>query len=246
MAIDVNYVLERLSTQQIESGGYYGTNITKISKELGVTPRGLKKQISTWKRSIKEFHNLKYLGQRPPSVTLEEFIEIEARMYSNPIEVKSRVLEDITADRLSKGLQGLPSSTFYQARKQTDLYQFLSKAKYSWFKLRRINIPADFSLSDERNTLSTLFTFSDLKAYGGADLQEIFNRLINVTRHIEKYGINAFEFYPQILNSGSNLRSLLSSIPPRQQEETQARLIFETQLAYVVECTDLFVNEIIH
>ena len=246
MAIDVNYVLERLSTQQIESGGYYGTNITKISKELGVTPRGLRKQISTWKRSIKEFHNLKYLGQRPPSVTLEEFIEIEARMYSNPIEVKSRVLEDITADRLSKGLQGLPSSTFYQARKQTDLYQFLSKAKYSWFKLRRINIPADFSLSDERNTLSTLFTFSDLKAYGGADLQEIFNRLINATRHIEKYGINAFEFYPQILNGGSNLRSLLSSIPPRQQEETQARLIFETQLAYVVECTDLFVNEIIH
>jgi len=246
MAIDVNYVLERLSTQQIESGGYYGTDITKMSKELGVTPRGLRKQISTWKRSIKEFHNLKYLGQRPPSVTLDEFIEIEARMYSNPIEVKSHVLEDITADRLSKGLQDLPSSSFYRARKQTDLYQFLSKAKYSWFKLRRINIPADFSVSDERNTLSTLFTFSDLKAYGGADLHEIFNRLINAKRHTEKYGINAFEFYPQILNRGSNLRSLLSSIPPRQQEETQARLIFETQLAYVVECTDLFVNEIIH
>jgi hypothetical protein len=97
-------VLERLSTQQIESGGYYGTEITKLSKELGVTPRGLRKQISTWKRSIKEFHNLKYLGQRPPSVTLEEFIEIEARMYSNPIEVKRHVLEDVTADRLSKGV----------------------------------------------------------------------------------------------------------------------------------------------
>jgi hypothetical protein len=246
MTIDVNYVLERLSTQQIESGGYYGTDITKLSKELGVTPRGLRKQISTWKRSIKEFHNLKYLGQRPPSVTLEEFIEIEARMFSNPIEVKSHVLEDITADRLSKGLQDLPSSTFYRARKQTDLYQFLSEAKYSWFKVRGIEIPNDYSVYDERNTLSTLFTFSDLKAYGGADLQDIFNRLISAKRHIEKYGINAFEFYPQILNRGSNLRSLLSSIPLRQQEETQARLIFEAQLAYVVECTDLFVNEIIH
>ena len=106
MAIDVNYVLERLSTRQMESGGYYGTDVTKLSKELGVTPRGLRKQISGWKRSIKEFRNLRYLGKRPPSVTLTEFIE-------------------------------------------------------------------------------------NLKAYGGADLQEIFNRLTNAKRHIEKYGIRA-------------------------------------------------------
>ena len=92
MAIDINYVLERLSTLEIESGGYYGVDITKLSKEQGVTPRGLGKQISIWKRSIKGFRNLRYLGQRPPSVTLDEFIEIEARMHSNPIEVKSHVL----------------------------------------------------------------------------------------------------------------------------------------------------------
>lgn len=78
MAIDINYVLERLSTLEIESGGYYGIDITKLSKEQGVTPRGLGKQISMWKRSIKGFRNLRYLGQRPPSVTLDEFIEIEA------------------------------------------------------------------------------------------------------------------------------------------------------------------------
>ncbi|MDI6884794.1 MAG: hypothetical protein QMD22_00300, partial [archaeon] len=246
MAIDVNYVLEQLSTRQMESGGYYGTDVTKLSKELGVTPRGLRKQISEWKKSIKEFRDLRYLGKRPPSVTLNEFIEIEARMHSNPIEVKSRVLEDIRADRLSKGLQNLPSSTFYRAMKQTDLYQFLSEAKYSWFKVRGIEIPNDYSVYDERNTLSTLFTFSNLKAYGGADLQEIFNRLTNTKRYIEKYGIRPAEFYPWILIRGSYLRSLLSSIPPHQQEEIQARIIFETQLAYVVECTDLFVNEIIH
>jgi hypothetical protein len=164
----------------------------------------------------------------------------------NPTEVKSHVLEDIRDVRLSKGLQDLPSSTFYRAMKQTDLYQFSSDTKYSWFKVRKINIPGDYSVSSERNSLLTLFTFSNLKAYGGADLQEIFNRLTNIKRYIEKYGIKPVEFYPQILNRGSHLRSLLSSIPPHQQEETQARIIFETQLAYVVECTDLFVNEVIH
>ena len=246
MSIDVNYVLERLSTRQIESGGYYGTNISKLSKELGVTPQGLRKQISKWKRSIKEFRDLRYLGKRPPSVTLDEFMEIEARLHSNPLEVKNHVLEDIRADRLSGGLQNLSSSTFYRAMKQTDLLQFLSEAEYTWFKVRGIKIPNDYSVSNERNTLLTLFTFSNLKAYGGADLREIFNRLTNAKRHIEKYDIRPVEFYPQILTRGGHLRSLLSSISLHQQEKIQARLIFETQLAFVVECADLFVTEVIH
>ena len=244
MTIDVNSVLERLSTKQIESGGYYGTDVTKLSNELGVTPQGLRKQISTWKRSKEGFRNLKYLGQRPPSVTLDEFMEIETRLHSNPIEVKSHILEDFRADRLNKGLQNLPSSSFYHAMQQTDLYQFATK--YSWFKVRGINIPRDYSVSDERNTLSTLFTFSGLKAYGGADLQEISNHLVNTRKYVEKYGVAPFEFYLRILTRGSHLRSLLSSITPHRQEETQAKIIFEVQLAYVIECTDLFVTEVIH
>jgi len=52
----------------MESGGYYGADVTKRSKELGVTPRGLRKQLSMWKRSIKEISDLRYLGKRPPSV----------------------------------------------------------------------------------------------------------------------------------------------------------------------------------
>jgi hypothetical protein len=126
MTTDVNYVLERLSTLQTESGGYYGTNTTKLSKELGVTPRGLRKKIAKWKRNIKEFRDLRYLEKRPPSVTVDEFIEMESRLHSNPIEVKSRVLEDIRADRLGKGLRNLPSSTFYRTMEQTDLLVCLS------------------------------------------------------------------------------------------------------------------------
>jgi hypothetical protein len=36
-------------------------------------------------------------------------------MHSNPIEVKSRVLGEIRDDRLSKGLQNLPSAASYRA-----------------------------------------------------------------------------------------------------------------------------------
>ncbi|NQE54152.1 hypothetical protein C5S29_11215 [ANME-1 cluster archaeon GoMg3.2] len=162
MAIDVSYVLERLSTRQLESGGYYGADVTELSKELGDTSQGLRKQIAGWKRSIKEFRDLSYLGKRHHSVTLTEFIEIEARMHSNPIEVKSRVLGDIWDDRLCKGLQNLPSSTFYLAMKQTDLYQFLSKAKYTWFKVRGIKIPNDYSVYDKTSCTDIILTIATI------------------------------------------------------------------------------------
>ncbi len=45
MTVDVNYVLERLSIRQVESGGSYGTDVTKLSNELSFTPQGLRKQI---------------------------------------------------------------------------------------------------------------------------------------------------------------------------------------------------------
>lgn len=35
-------------------------------------------------------------------------------------------------------------------------------------------------------------------------------------------------------------------IPPKQQKDVQARLIFEIQTAFMVECTDLLIDELIH
>ena len=45
---------------------------------------------------------------------------------------------------------------------------------------------------------------------------------------------------------GTHLRNLLSSIPPQQQKDIQARLIFEIQTAFMVECTNLLIDELIN
>jgi hypothetical protein len=42
------------------------------------------------------------------------------------------------------------------------------------------------------------------------------------------------------------LHRLLGSIPPNQQFEAQAKLIFEIQAAYIIECKDLLIGELIH
>jgi hypothetical protein len=61
-----------------------------------------------------------------------------------------------------------------------------------------------------------------------------------------QFSIDPISYYPRILTRRKHLRSQLSTIPTGQQEEIQKRLIFEIQDAFIVECTDLLIAELIH
>ena len=144
-------------------------------------------------------------------------------VVSRPIPVLAE------ASVLFAGLSGMPASRFLLLSTLSNLgisavYAAVGAFSASTNSFLFLKIPNDYAVSNERNTLSRLVPFSNLKAYGGADLQELFNRLITAKRHSEKYGIKSVEFYPRILTRGGHLRSLLSSIPPHQQEEIQALL----------------------
>jgi len=107
-------------------------------------------------------------------------------------------------------------------------------------------LPEDYSLEKNREILSTLFTFSDLKTYGGANLGAIHERLIKTKEWFSIYKVSAMRFYPRILTRNRFLKNILSSIHPDQKKAAQIRLTFEMQAAYIVECMDLFIDEIIH
>jgi hypothetical protein len=47
-----------------------------------------------WIKEEPDFLNLIYLGKSPPSITLDEFIEIKDRIQSNPLELKKHLLSD--------------------------------------------------------------------------------------------------------------------------------------------------------
>jgi hypothetical protein len=59
------------------------------------------------------------------------------------------------------------------------------------------------------------------------------------------YNVKAMRFYPQILTRNRFLKNILTSIHPDQKIGAQIRLFFELQAAYVIECMDLFIDEII-
>lgn len=244
--IERDYVLKYLQNKQENEGGYTGNDITEFAKQLGVTARGLRKRISNWKNNDKEFKQLIYLGKEKPSITLSDFLEIEHKIVENPIQIKKGIFDGIQTKRDLKNLAPLSKSTYYRKVDQKLLSQYSYEMEYRWFESQKITIPSDYSIEKNREVLSTLFTFSDLKTYGGADLNAICERLTKSKEWFSMYEVKAMRFYPQILTRNRFLKNILTSIHPNQKVGAQIRLFFELQAAYIVECMDLFIDEIIH
>jgi hypothetical protein len=241
MKINRDYVLAHLRKLKEQYGGYFGTDLLNLAYELKVTLFGLKKRLGKWLREDPAFASLQYLGMHKPTLTRNEIKEIQDRRDQKPLEIKKHILDDLNKERNVTGIPGIAKTTFYRAAKQTYVEPF-----FPWFARKNIKLPSTYSVGEARESLSTVFTFSDLKTYGGADIRAIYDRWMLARKYFSVYEVEPIVFYPELLQRERQLRSLLSSIPPDQQEAIQARLIFEIQAAFLVECLDALLQEIIH
>lgn len=241
MKINRDYVLAYLRKLKEQYGGYFGTDLLNLARELRVTLYGLKKRLGEWVKEDPAFAPLHYLGMHKPTMTRNELREIQNRRDQKPLEIKKHILDDLNKKRNSAGIPGIAKKTFYRAVKQTDI-----ESPFPWFARKNITLPSTYSVGEARDSLSTIFTFSDLKTYGGADIRAIYDRWILARKYFSVYEAEPIIFYPELLQRERQLRSLLSSIPSDQQEAIQARLIFEIQAAFLVECLDVLLEEIIH
>ena len=246
MKIQKDSVFSYLKNIQEKDGGYYGTDIANLAGELDVTWHGLQKRISYWKKNDPAFKDFIYMGRNRPSITLNEFIEIESRISDNPLVVKQHILSDLQAKRKSSGKELVAKTTFYRVTEQASLSQFCSDFMYPWFASNSITISGHYSVEEARKSLSTIFTFSDMKNPWGPDLLVIYKKLSKAKEWFSRYNVEAIEYYPKILTQGKHIMSFLTSIPPNQQKEVQARLIFEIQTAFIVEYLDLLIDMLIH
>jgi hypothetical protein len=240
MKANRDIVLAYLRELEEKNGGYYGTDLTILAKGFEMTHCGLKKMLMKWLKGDPAFFGLHYLGKHESSITCNESVNIESRITSNPLEMKSYILSDINKEREVLRKEPLPKTTFYRATKQRFVTQ------YPWFESKFIKLPSTYSVSDARDSLSKVFNFSDLKTYGGADIHAIYVRWIIAKEYFSVYGVDPLSFYPEILLRERQLKSLLTSIPSDRHKDVQARLIFEIQATFVVECLDLLLDEIIH
>src|SRR3989337_4267743 len=82
-------------------------------------------------------------------------------ILKNPIKVKKGIYGDIQEERRSRNQKPLAESTFYRHVKQEVLSIYCSETD-NWFKSKDIPFPEDYSLEKNRESLQTIFTFSDL------------------------------------------------------------------------------------
>ncbi len=238
-------VLELLRQKQNSGGGYTGDDIIEIAKILEVTPRGLRRRLNSWINTERDFQQFIYLGRKKPSITLFEFFKIKQGLESNPIQVKKGMYDDIQEERKTRNQEPLAKTTFYRHVNQKILSTYCSETD-NWFKAKDIPLPENYSVEKNRESLQTIFTFSDLKTYGGPNIDSIYQRFIKAKEAFSIYKVEPSRYYPEILSRSKFLHKLLSSIPPNQQFEAQTKLIFEIQAAYIIECKDLLIGELIH
>ncbi|CEG12323.1 hypothetical protein MSIBF_A2140006 [groundwater metagenome] len=205
MKIKRDQVLVYLKQLQEEKGGYYGTDIANLANDLGVTWHGIQKRLSFWKKNDSAFKSFVYLGQHRLLITLNEFMEIKSSVSSNPLEIKQYILSDLQTEREVISEESITQPTFYRVAKQATLSQFSSEYIFSWFASNKISMSEDYSVEEARESLSTIFTFSDMKTPFGPDIRAIHNKLSKAKEWFSRYKVEAIEYYQKVLTQGKHI-----------------------------------------
>jgi len=199
MRISKTKVLDFLMTCQINRGGYSGNDIAKLAKNIPVSSQALRKRINYWTSTDPAFNQLTYQGQRTISITLDDFILIDQQLKEKPLGRMSDILREINDNRQEQGKEPIPQSTFYRfvnIRKES----LAAPQELQWLILFGINVVDTYNLANARASLSTVFTYTDLKTFGGIDIDGIASRLQEAQKWFPQTypGVHPFEWFPRI------------------------------------------------
>jgi hypothetical protein len=247
MRISKNRVLDFLTRCQIEKGGYTGSDVAKLAKSIPISPKALRKRINYWTSNDPTFKLLRYLGKQVIPLTLDDFILINQRLKEKPLGRMSDILREINDNRQEQEKNPIPQSTFYRfvnSRKES----LTSPRELQCLILFGINVVDTYNLANARASLSTVFTYTDLKTFGGIDIDGIASRLHEAQKWFQQTypGVNPFEWFPRIRSRSKVIRNHLSRIKADESLSDQALLIFEAQVDFIVRLKDILIDELIH
>jgi len=249
MRISKTKVLDFLMRCQIERGGYTGNDIAKLAKNIPVSPRALRKRINHWTSTDPTFRQLTYRGQRTIPITLDDFVLINQRLKEKPLGRMSDVLQEINDNRQKQGKNSISQSTFYRfINSQKESLTGDAPREWQWLVLYGINVVDTYNLVNARTSLSTVFTYTDLKTFGGIDIDGVASRLHEAQKWFQQTypGVNPFEWFPRIRSRSKVIRNHLSRIKADESLSDQALLIFEAHVDFIVRLKDILIDELIH
>ncbi len=242
-------IYSHLYARQQQFGGYSGKDIEKIAKLFGFDRRTLKRNIEKWSKTDPLFAELKYTGRRSIPMTFEDIAILNKRLSENITCTKQELIREINEKRIKREEAPIPQSTFY--RIINNFIETLTKGKpqeQHWLVIQGIEVNDTYNLADARATLSNIFTYNELKAFGGIDLESIALRLDEAQEWFNQTYLNVdpFKWFPRIRSRSKVIRNHLSRIKDEKTLPFQARLVFEVQVDFIVRLKDIFIDELIH
>src|SRR5574341_1634251 len=170
------------------------------------------------------------------TTTLEDLFLISQCLKSNPLILKKDILDEVNSIRSYKGLAVIPKTTFYRAARRCAKQLFSDVPnEFKWLYANEIKISNEYNLPLARASLTDVFTFSELKAFGGVDIGGICERFREAERWFHRMYINTepYSWYSRIKDRVKVLQNHVSSIKSDEALPIQTRLIFEAQIAFL-------------
>ena len=242
-------IYSRLNARQQQFGGYTGKEIRKIARIFGFDRRTLKRNLEKWSKTDPFFAELKYIGKHSIPMALEDTAILNKRFSENITYKKQDLIREINDNRIKREEIPLPRSTLY--RIINNFKETLTKSRpqeLHWLSVQGIEVTDTYNLVDARATLSNIFTYNELKTFGGIDLESIALRLDKARNWFNQTYLNVdpFKWFPRVRSRSKVLRNHLSRIKDEKTLSSQARLVFEVQVDFIVDLNDIFIDELIH
>jgi hypothetical protein len=242
-------IYDYLYACQQRCGGYTGKDIEELARHLDLDRKTIKRDLKKWITTDPLFAELKYIGKRSISITLEEIAVLNQLLSENITIRRQELIREINEKRIKRGDVPISQTPLYHII--NNLIQALTNdapQEHHWLVTQGIEVSDMYNLADARTTLSNTFIYSGLKIFGGIDIDGIALRLQEAQKWFqEKYpNVDPFKWFFRIRPRSKVIRNHLSKIHANESLSNQARLIFESQADFIVRLNDILIDELIH
>jgi hypothetical protein len=219
-------IYNHLLKYQQQLGGYSGKDLDETARIFGINKRTLKRNVEKWSKNDPLFSKLKYTGKRSIPITFDEITFLNQRLKENITCTKQVLVREINDNRIRRGDVPIGrSSLFYVIDNWIEALTHGAPPELHWLVLQGIEVSDAYNLSDARATLSSLFTYSDLKTFCGIDIDSVASRLQEAETYFQRIYLNIdpLKYFPHIRPRSKVIRNQLSNMAVFEQRTQKVK-----------------------
>jgi hypothetical protein len=247
MRVSRDDILSFLRRRQAASGGFTSADLTKFARERGLFPYSFSRRVLQLVDRNPAFQGFRHLGQRAPSLTLEDYSTLCDTLQQSPLTPPSVVVANLNRARQAQGLPPIPERTAFRVVEALSLGLPADRNNpLSWFQHARVPVSMDYDVAKARASLETHFSWSGLSTPYGVSLRKVMARLNEAEALFATFhpGLRPHLRYEEIRPRAAVLPDFLASTTMERAPAVVARFSCELQMLWLVEARDFLLDQL--